>query len=132
MVKTLFSHSNIDRVGGCVSAECAVHCAIAPFAATILPLLGVGVLADERIEQIALLMSLALATVSVCWGLHAHRQSRILVPFFSALLCILVGRSLMTGILEGVLVVTGASFFVIAHLLNRKLCQACTRCGDEE
>jgi hypothetical protein len=130
--KSLLSHSNVDRVGACVSAACAVHCAIVPVGAMTLPLLGIGVLADERLEQTVLLMSLALASVSICWGLRVHRQWRILVPFLGALLCILVGRGLVTGILETVFVVAGASFFVLAHLLNRRLCQACTRCGDED
>jgi hypothetical protein len=132
MSKSILNHSNIDRVGACVSAACAVHCAIVPFGATILPLLGVGVLVDERIEQIILLISLVLASVSICWGLRVHRQWRLLVPFLSALLCILVGRGLMTDSLETVFVVAGASFFVLAHLLNRALCQACTSCADEE
>ena len=54
MSKSSFNHSNVDRVGVCVSAAWAVHCAIVPFGATTLPLLGIGFIADERIERINL------------------------------------------------------------------------------
>jgi hypothetical protein len=41
----------IDRLGTAASVACAVHCGLTPFAATILPLLGITVLTNERIEQ---------------------------------------------------------------------------------
>jgi hypothetical protein len=36
--------SYIDRLGAGVSFACSIHCAIVPFAATVLPLLGFGCL----------------------------------------------------------------------------------------
>ena len=79
------SISRIDRLGAGVSFICAIHCAIVPFAATVLPLLGFGFLADERIERTVLITSIGLASASVCWGIRVHRQRRILLLFGAAL-----------------------------------------------
>jgi len=109
-----------------VSFACAAHCAITPLAATILPLLGIGFLADERVERTFLAVSLALATASVCWGVRIHRQRRILFAFGAALFLILSGHGLFEGVCETVSVASGALLFVCGHLLNRRLCRMCS------
>ena len=54
--------------------------------------LGTGSLADKGIEHYVLLVPVALATTSVCWGIRIHRQRRILVLFGAALFLMLAGR----------------------------------------
>ena len=71
----------LDRLGACVSFACAIHCAVLPFAATVLPLLGIGFLADKRVERTVLLVSLALASSSICWGFRIHRKRSLLLLF---------------------------------------------------
>ncbi len=122
--------SRIDRLGASISFLCAIHCAIVPFAATILPLAGFGFLADERLERMVLMTSIALASASICWGIRIHRQRRILLLFGVALYLILAGRGLARGPAEIALVVLGAALFVFGHLLNHRLCKSCTRCKD--
>jgi hypothetical protein len=124
--------SRIDRLGVGVSSLCAIHCAIVPVAATVLPLLGFGFLADKRIEHTVLLVSIALASDSVCWGIRIHRQRRILVLFGAALLLMLAGRGFTEGSAEATLVVLGAALFVCGHLVNHYLCRRCQRCHDWE
>src|SRR5437867_6536191 len=111
----------IDRLWASVSFICAIHCAIVPFAATVLPLLGFGFLADERIERTVLITSIALASASVCWGIRLHRQRRILLLFGAALYLILLGKTFARDGLEIALVVPGAMLFVCGHLLNQRL-----------
>jgi hypothetical protein len=123
-----FNVSRVDRLGAGVSFVCAIHCAIVPFAATILPLVGFGFLADERIERTVLITSIALAGASVCWGIRIHRQRRILLLFGAALFLIFAGRQFARGSGEAALVVLGAALFVCGHLLNRHLCRSCRRC----
>jgi hypothetical protein len=120
--------SRIDRLGAGVSFLCAIHCAIVPFATTVLPLLGFGFLADARIERTVLITSIGLATTSVCWGIRIHRQRRILLFFGAALCLILTGKTLVKDTLEIALVVPGAILFVCGHLLNRHLARFCERC----
>jgi len=122
------SISSIDRLGAGVSFICAIHCAIVPFAATVLPLLGFGFLADERIERTVLITSIGLASASVCWGIRVHRQRRILLLFGAALCLILTGKTLAKDKLEIVLVVPGAILFVCGHVLNQRLSRHCERC----
>jgi hypothetical protein len=123
-----FDISRIDRLGASVSFLCAIHCAIVPFAATILPLVGFGFLADERIERTVLITSIALAGASVCWGIRIHRQRRILLLFGAALCLIFAGRGFANRPTEIALVVPGATLFVCGHLLNRHLCRSCRNC----
>ena len=126
-----FNISRIDRLGASVSFLCAIHCAIVPFAATILPLVGFGFLADDGIERSVLITSLALASASVCWGIRVHRQRRILLLFGAALFLILIGRGFASGLVEIALVVPGAALFVCGHLLNQRLCRSCERCKHQ-
>jgi AcrB/AcrD/AcrF family len=70
-----------------------------------LPLLGFGFLADKRIEH-TVLVSIALASASVCWGIRIHRQRRILVLFGAALFLMLAGRGFTEGSAEATLVVS--------------------------
>jgi hypothetical protein len=122
---------HVDRVGAGVSFACAIHCAVVPFAATILPLLGIGFLADERIERMVLVVSIALASVSICWGFSRHRRRRVLILFGAALSLIALGRGVLSGTSEMVTVVTGATLFSVGHLLNHRLCQSCTTCANQ-
>jgi hypothetical protein len=118
----------IDRLGACVSFVCAIHCAILPFAVTILPLLGFGFLTDECMERTVLLISIGLAMASVCWGIRVHRQRRILLLFGAALFLIIIGKEFYGGSGEIAFVVPGAALFACGHMLNRHLCRNCRRC----
>lgn len=122
--------SRVDRLGASVSFVCAVHCMIVPFAATILPLLGIGFLADKRVEHTVLFVSIALAGISVCWGIRIHRQRRILGLFGAALFLMLIGHGFAEGLAEGSLVVLGATLFACGHWVNHRLCRSCERCRD--
>jgi len=123
--------SRVDRLGAGVSFACAIHCAIVPFAATILPLLGLGFLADERIERTVFLASIALASASVCWGIRIHRRRRILVLFGTALFLMVAGKGFVEKPVEIALTVPGAALIVCGHMLNRRLCRSCRRCGHD-
>ena len=100
-----FEIARIDRLGARISFLCAIHCVVVPFAATVLPLVGFGFLADERVERTVLITSIALASASVCWGIRIHRQRRILLLFGVALFLILFGRRFARGLTEIALVV---------------------------
>ena len=100
-------------------------------ATTILPLVGISFLADERAEHIFLAVSLALATASVCWGVRIHKQRRILFVFGTALFLVFSGRNQFSGIAETLMVVAGALLFVCGHLVNRRLCRQCSACDGD-
>jgi hypothetical protein len=126
-----FSISRIDRLGAGVSFACAIHCAIVPFAATVLPLLGFGFLADERIERTVFLASIALASASVCWGIRIHRQRRIMILFGAALSLMIIGKGSTSQPIEIMFIVPGAGLLVCGHRLNQRLCRSCRRCEHD-
>src|SRR5690348_9027020 len=53
-----------DRVGATASFLCAVHCALLPFVIALLPLIGLGFLADHRFERVFVACAAALASRS--------------------------------------------------------------------
>lgn len=107
-----------DRVGGCVSMACAVHCALEPIL-ILLPSIGsIGFLAKGTLEQIVLAGGLSLATASVFFGLRRHGKRRILFPFMMGTLLIVLGRSGYTDPLKTGFVIFGGLAIAVTHVLN--------------
>jgi hypothetical protein len=130
MLRQTVNPSRVDRMGAGVSFACAIHCALMPFVVTLLPVLGLGFIIDPRVERLIILISVALATMSACWGIRIHRQQRLLVIFGTAVVLILVGHTLGNGLLEAAMVVAGAGLFICGHVVNQRLCQACWDCNQ--
>jgi MerC mercury resistance protein len=66
--------SHIDRIGAGVSFVCAVHCALMPFVIALLPFAGHSFLADGRLENIIVAISITLAGLSVWAGIRVHGE----------------------------------------------------------
>ena len=123
---------DLDQAGTIASLTCAVHCAIMPLAITLLPLLGLTFLADERLEWGLLGLSGLIGVSSLCLGFREHRR-RI------ALAVLAVGLSLLTlgriseehqwGHGAVLVVVLGGMTIAASHLMNRHLCRTCRRCS---
>jgi hypothetical protein len=122
--------SLIDRCGTSASLACAIHCAVVSVAATMLPVLGLGFVADPRVEVIMLGSSFVLASASMCCGIRVHGEYRILVVFAAALSLMAIGHNFLDGLTETFIIVTGASLVACGHILNRYLCRTCQRCGE--
>lgn len=126
---------DLDKAGATASLTCAVHCAAMPLVITLLPLLGLTFLADERLEWGLLGLSALLGVSSLCLGFREHGRR-------SALAILAVGLSLMAlgriseerqwGCASVLVVVFGGSTIAASHLLNRRLCHACRRCRSED
>ncbi|MDX1933041.1 MAG: MerC domain-containing protein [Capsulimonadales bacterium] len=121
----------LDRVGATASIACAVHCALMPLVVTLLPLIGLSFLADERVEWGLLALSATVGIVSLCLGFRTHRSRRALT-----LLSVGIGLASVGRILEsrhigpwGVpAVVVGGLIVAGAHLFNQYLCLTCRSC----
>ena len=114
----------LDRVGFFMSAACAVHCALMPFVAGVLPLVGIGFLAGRTAEAVLVLAAAAIALVSLAGGCRHHKQRLPLLLVAAGFLLILTGRVLIRDpeVLEIALVVPGALLIAGAHLVNWRLC----------
>jgi hypothetical protein len=114
----------LDRAGFIMSAACAVHCALMPFVAGLLPLIGFGFLAGRHAEVVLLLAAAAIALISLIGGCRHHGRFGPLAMVGVGFTAILVGRIFLTDAAETLLVVPGALTIALAHLANWRLCCA--------
>lgn len=125
---------DLDKMGATASLTCAIHCAVLPLAITLLPLLGLTFLADERLEWGLLGLSALLGVSSLCLGFRQHGQRHALVILAVGLSLVALGRiseEHQWGHASALVVVLGGSTIAASHLLNRRLCRACDRCHTE-
>ncbi|SHM55981.1 MerC mercury resistance protein [Cyclobacterium lianum] len=91
-MKTFFIDSRLDFVGFSASLVCAIHCMALPFLISVLPFLGLGFLANPRIEYTIIVFSFLLAVLAVSHGFKKHHQRLLpLILIASGFIIILVG-----------------------------------------
>ncbi len=125
---------DLDKAGATASLTCAVHCAAMPLAVTLLPLVGLSFLADERLEWSLLGLSALLGVSSLCLGFREHGHRRALAILAVGLSLVALGRTAeerQWGRASVLVVVLGGSTVAASHLLNRRLCHTCRRCRAE-
>jgi len=118
--------TGLDRTGFLLSAGCAVHCALMPFAAGALSLMGVGFVASPTTEAVLITTAAGVAVLSMAGGCRHHRQIRPVLLTVAGFASILLGRTLAAehSWPETIAVVTGAMAIASAHLVNWRLCCA--------
>lgn len=108
----------VDRVGATLSFICALHCALQPLLLAVLPLMGLGVLLDERLETVFLGFSILLAGSSVISGWKHHGRPQALPLLAIAVALIVSSRIPAFEAQEMPLAVAGALSIMSSHLLN--------------
>lgn len=124
---------SLDKVGATTSLLCAVHCALLPFVATLLPLWGLTALADDRVEWLLVTSALVIALISFMHGYRRHRSKRALVMLSCALPLLLSGRmaeELAWSFPGEALLVAGGLALVAAHGLNFHLGRCALRASQ--
>ena len=103
-----------------------------PLLIAVLPLIGLGFLANERAELVLILGAIGLAVGSLAWGVRLHRRWRALLILIVALAFIATSRTAVEGAFEVVFYSIGGVLLASAHLVNRHLCKTCPACepGD--
>ncbi|HXS72530.1 MAG TPA: MerC domain-containing protein [Rhodanobacteraceae bacterium] len=110
-----------DRLGATASLLCAVHCALLPFVLALLPLIGLGFLADHRFERVFVACAAALASVTIVTAWRRHRRLHalfLLVPGIALLLAGIVIDISRHEWLHTGLVVCGGVLVASAHIVN--------------
>ena len=122
----------LDWAGAATSGLCALHCALLPVVAAVLPMVGLGPLVEERTEVALIGASAALGTISLSLGFRRHRSGRALIVLAIGLGMLALGRFAEARDAETmgmVAVVSGGLAIAGSHLINHRLCRTCPRCG---
>jgi hypothetical protein len=128
---------NVDRIGMISSLTCAIHCTIMPLVVTMLPIIGLSLLATEEFEWMLLIGSAILGIVSLCFGFKKHKSFKALSFLSTGLVLIVIGRlthhhyhSLKFFHLDlyVLFLIAGGILVSFSHWLNNKLCSSCTPC----
>ncbi|RDI98201.1 MerC domain-containing protein [Dyella solisilvae] len=110
-----------DRIGATASFLCAIHCAALPFVLALLPLLGLGFLADHRFERGFVMFACALALFTLISSYRHHRRTLPLMLAMPGLALLISGVSLAENYsvaLHSVLVTCGGLLVASAHFIN--------------
>jgi hypothetical protein len=118
MNRGVSSQAVLDRLGGCVSTACAVHCAVEPILIVLHSIASIEFLFGGTFERIILTGGLCLATVSVVYGLRQHGNPRIFLPFITGVFLIALGEIGFASPLQTVFIVPGGLAIAGTHLLN--------------
>ena len=116
----------------CLPVACAIHCLAMPLLGTVLPLIGLSFLANERVEFILIASAIGLAIGSLAWGVRRHRNWRAFLVLIAALAFIATARTALEGTFEVVFYSIGGVLLASAHLVNRHLCKICLTCEAEK
>lgn len=110
-----------DRVGATASMLCAVHCALLPFVLALLPLIGLGFLADHRFERIFIACAATLASATIITAYRRHRRLHALFLLIPGIALLVSGIVINIDRHEWVhtgLVVCGGALVASAHIVN--------------
>ncbi len=122
----------VDRAGIWLSSACAVHCLALPLIIAAMPFLAVRNRLFDSLESLFVVLSVMLATVNLCWGIRIHRSKRLVLLFGTAVVLIIVGKCLVEGPGESILVTAGAFGIAASHFFNRRLCLDCFHCDKRD
>ena len=117
---------NLDRIGITASTLCAIHCAALPFLITVLPMWGMGFLANEAVEitMIAVSLIIGIWSLSAAYRKQHHRIMPILV-LISGFACIAFGHFSGIELLEPILIPLGGFTIATAHYINLRMLKSC-------
>ncbi len=110
----------LDVVGAGASFLCAVHCAAMPLALSTLPLAGLEVLANHRLEQAFVVLAAVFGFFVIGSGYCRHRLAFVAVTYASAVAALVVGAFFLhDAVAHAVSLATGGVLLGTAHALNR-------------
>lgn len=122
----------LDRIGITATSLCALHCILLPVILPVLPLLGIGFLADHTWEHAFLIVTAILGSIAMLSGFKRYHKR--LYPFYLLMLGVLIywQKHDFSEALRPVFIVVGATLIVAAHIINIKLCNSCKQCSEHE
>jgi len=119
-------NSRLDNAGMTASILCAIHCAIVPLLITVLPLAGLGFLANPLIEWSMIIFALFIGVYAIGWSyFRTHRRLLPPVLLVAGFLVIIAGHLLVHGWHEALVVPIGGLLIATAHFFNFRYSAKC-------
>jgi hypothetical protein len=124
--------TKLDNIGMTASTLCAIHCALVPIFITVLPLIGLGFLANPWFEWGMIILAFIIGVSSISSSyFRTHRRLLPLLLLSIGFTIIILGHIFITGWLEGIVVPLGGFTIATAHFINYKYVGACKVCTNE-
>lgn len=123
-MKSSTKHERLDHLGIVASLACAIHCAALPLVLTVLPMVGLEVLANVWVEISMICLSLIVGIYSLSSSYPRHKKIQPILALVSGFLLIAVGHFIFEN-LESIIVPLGGITIAAAHLMNWKYSRIC-------
>jgi len=123
-MKSSTKHERLDHLGIVASVACAIHCAALPLIITILPLVGLEVLANVWVEISMICLSLVVGIYSLSTSYPRHKKIQPILILTAGFILIAAGHFLLEN-LEAIIVPLGGFTIAAAHLINWKYGRIC-------
>jgi len=118
--------SKLDNAGMTASVLCAIHCAIVPLLITVLPLSGLGFLANPAIEWSMIIFALFIGVYAIGLSyLRTHHRLLPVILLVSGFITIIIGHVFVKGWHEALVVPVGGLLIATAHFFNFRYAGAC-------
>jgi len=125
-VKHNITTSKLDNIGMTASTLCAIHCALVPVFITVLPLIGLGFLANPWFEWGMIILAFIVGVSSITSSyFRINKKTLPLVLLTFGFLIIITGHLFITGWAEGIIVPIGGFTIAAAHFINYKYTGDC-------
>lgn len=124
--------TKLDSIGMTASTLCAIHCALVPVFITILPLIGLGFLANPLFEWGMIILAFIIGVSSISSSyFRLHKRLLPLLLLTTGFTIIIIGHVFITGWVEAIVVPIGGFTIATAHFINYKYVGACKTCNHE-
>jgi hypothetical protein len=122
----------LDGMGISASFFCAIHCALIPIVAGVLPLVGLSFLGNHAIEDTVMVSAFIIASLSLVPSyFRVHQKMLALVLFAVGFALIILGHAITQEWMAVPMAVSGGLGVAIAHWINHRECKKCPRCQDD-
>lgn len=121
-------NSKLDNVGMTASVLCAIHCAIVPLLITVLPLVGLGFLANPLVEWSMIIFALFIGVYAIGLSyVHTHHKPLPVLLLVGGFFIIIIGHMFVSGWHEALVVPVGGLMIATAHFFNFRYSSSCSR-----
>lgn len=114
------AQSRLDTIGAAASFVCALHCALLPLLAALLPYAGFDVLQSHAFDRAFAVFATVFGLVVIGGGACRQRLALVLPLFVCGVVLLYVGAfAVLAGAWHPVLLALGGIAVAFAHVVNR-------------